>query len=204
MSQAITIPKRTMWALLALVALMQTVALAYVVYSRDQLLKHGREIVMQVTPVDPRDIFRGDYVILGFPMSRIEITGEKFGALSEGLESGGEIYVTMTPGNDNEWSVAKVSATYPKENGPKENGTRDAVLKGRVESVDRNAAPDKTWVSARYGVESYFVPEGTGKVLEQQVSDKKIQAILAVGPDGTAATKGLIVGGERHVAPPLF
>ncbi len=199
MSDGMTIPKRTMWALLALVALMQSAVLAHVVYSRGQLLKHGREIVMQVTPVDPRDIFRGDYVILGFPMSRIEYTGEKFGALSEGLEPGGEIYVTMTPGSDNGWSVAKVSATYPKE-----NGTGDAVLKGRVERIDRNAGPDKTWVSARFGIESYFVPEGTGKVLEQQVRDQKIQAILAIGPDGTAATKGLIVGGERYVAPPLF
>lgn len=137
-------------------------------------------------------------------MSLIEYSGEKFGALSEGLEPGGEIYVTMTPGSDNTWSVAKVSASYPKENGPKEIGTGDAVIKGRVERIDRNGGPDKAWVNARFGIESYFVPEGTGKVLEQQVRDQKIQAILAVGADGTVATKGLIIGGERHVAPPLF
>ena len=100
MSEVLAMPKRTMWAMLALVALMQTAVLAYGVYARDQLLKHGREVVMQVTPVAPRDIFRGDYVILGFPMSMIDYTGEKFGALSEGLEPGGEIYVTMTPGSD--------------------------------------------------------------------------------------------------------
>lgn len=199
MSKVLAMPKRTMWAMLALVALMQTAVLAYGVYARDQLLKHGREVVMQVTPVDPRDIFRGDYVILGFPMSMIDYTGEKFGALSEGLEPGGEIYVTMTPGSDNTWSVAKVSASYPKE-----NGTADVVLKGRVERIDRHAGPDKTLVNARFGIESYFVPEGTGKELEEKVRDQKIQAILAVGPDGTVATKGLIVGGERHVAPPLF
>lgn len=199
MSEVLAMPKRTMWAMLALVALMQTAVLAYGVYARDQLLKHGREVVMQVTPVDPRDIFRGDYVILGFPMSMIDYTGEKFGALSEGLEPGGEIYVTMTPGSDNTWSVAKVSAKYPKE-----NGTADAVIKGRVERIDRHAGPDKTLVNARFGIESYFVPEGNGKALEEKVRDQKILAILAVGPDGTVATKGLIVGGERHVAPPLF
>ena len=194
-----SLSKRTMWALLALVALMQTAVLAHVVYSREQLLKYGREVVMQVTPVDPRDIFRGDYVILGFPMSKIAYTGEKFGALSEGLEPGGRIYVTMSPGPDNTWTVAHVSASYPKE-----PAASEVVLQGRVERIDRNAGPDQTWVDARFGVESYFVPEGTGKVIEQQVRDQKFQAILAVGPDGTAATKGLMLGGERHVAPPLF
>ena len=199
MSENQILPKRMMWALLALVALMQTGVLAYAVYARDQLLKHGREIVMQVTPVDPRDVFRGDYVILGFPMSAIEHTAEKYGALDPALETGGAIYVTMSPGSDNAWSVTKVSAEYPNE-----LAAQDVVLQGRVVRIDRGVEEQKAWINARFGVESYFVPEGTGKELEAKLRDQKIQAILVVGLEGTVATKGLIVGGERHVAPPLF
>jgi uncharacterized membrane-anchored protein len=56
----------------------------------------------------------------------------------------------------------------------------------------------------RYGIETYFVPEGTGRALESQVREHKIDAILAVGSDGTAALKGLVIDGERHVDPPLL
>jgi uncharacterized membrane-anchored protein len=199
MSENMSLPKRTMWALLVLVALIQTAVLAYGVYARDQLLKHGREIVMQVTPVDPRDIFRGDYVVLGYPMSAIEHTPEKYGALDPALETGGSVYVTMSPGSDNAWSVTKVSATYAND-----PAATDVVVKGRIERIDRGVENQKVWINARFGIESYFVPAGTGKELEEKVRDQKIQAILAVGPDGTVATKGLIVGGERRIDPPLF
>lgn len=199
MSEAMTLPKRTMWALLGLVALMQSAVLAYGVYARDQLLKHGREIVMQVTPVDPRDIFRGDYVILGFPMSPTTYSIAKDGVLPEGLVQGAPVYVTMSPGPESTWTAAKVSDSYPKDVPP-----ADVVFKGRIERIDAGADSQTKNIAARFGIESYFVPEGTGKVLEQQVRDQKIQAILAVGADGTVATKGLIIGGERHVAPPLF
>jgi uncharacterized membrane-anchored protein len=56
----------------------------------------------------------------------------------------------------------------------------------------------------RYGVETYFVPEGTGRALESKVRDHKIEAIVAVGADGQAALKGLVIDGERHVDPPLL
>lgn len=199
MSEAMTHSKRTMWAFICLVAVMQTAVLAYGVYARDQLLKHGREVVMQVTPVDPRDIFRGDYVILGFPMSPITYSIAKYGVLPEGLVQGAPVYVTMTGGPENTWTAAKVSDSYPRD-----VQAADVVFKGRIERIDGGVDAQTKNIAARFGVESYFVPEGTGKALEQQVSDQKIQAILAVGADGTAAIKGLIVGGERHVAPPLF
>jgi len=41
-------------------------------------------------------------------------------------------------------------------------------------------------------------------VLESKVREHKIDAILAVGADGSAALKGLVVDGERHVDPPLL
>ena len=64
-------PRRAFVLALVAVALVQTAALAWIVVDRDRLLKHGQEVVMQVTPVDPRDMFRGDYVILGNPLSLV-------------------------------------------------------------------------------------------------------------------------------------
>lgn len=77
-------------------------------------------------------------------------------------------------------------------------------MKGYVRAAFRAGNDTFDTVAIRYGIESYFVPEGAGKALEQGVQDKKIQALVAVGSDGTAALKGLIVGGERHEDPPLL
>jgi uncharacterized membrane-anchored protein len=80
----------------------------------------------------------------------------------------------------------------------------DVVLKGRVQSIWKTNNPEETVMNIRYGIEQYFVPEGTGRVLEDQVRDHKIEAIVTVGSDGTAALKGLVVDGRRHEDPPLL
>ena len=58
-------------ALLAAAALAQACVLGWMVWERETLLSQGREIALDVVPVDPRSLFRGDYVILSYEMSRI-------------------------------------------------------------------------------------------------------------------------------------
>ena len=41
------------------------------VVDRTLLLKNGREIVLPIVPVDPRDLFRGEYVRLGYDISTV-------------------------------------------------------------------------------------------------------------------------------------
>jgi uncharacterized membrane-anchored protein len=59
-------------------------------------------------------------------------------------------------------------------------------------------------VNVRYGIETYFLPEGTGRALETEVRGGKIDAIVAVDATGTAALKGVVIDGKRHVDPPLL
>src|SRR5262249_21760409 len=61
--------RKTLLALAA-IALAQTAVLAWMVVSRIQLLRSGREIVLSVAPVDPRDLFRGEYVRLDYVAGR--------------------------------------------------------------------------------------------------------------------------------------
>src|SRR5258708_2650618 len=35
----------------------------------------GERIVLKVVPIDPRDVFRGDYVILGYEINRLPAAG---------------------------------------------------------------------------------------------------------------------------------
>lgn len=202
------------WALLAAVALLQTAALIKIVLDRQTLLKTGREITMAVQPVDPRDLFRGDYVTLGYGLSPVTMSAARNGAPLDGIDRGRPVYVTVHPAANNTWTVTNLAARYPNAVAPD-----DVVLKGLVQNrwfnsqIETAGAPGARTIgqdngdiqfSVKYGIESYFVPEGTGKPLEDSVREKKLQAVIAVATDGAAALKGLIIDGERHEDPPLF
>lgn len=180
------------WIAIAIVALVQTIALASMVYGRVALLRDGREIVAEVIPVDPRDLFRGDYVILGYAFGRNQVP------VPEGTNQGDKVYVTVKETAPEQWEVVSTSADYAHPADPS-----NVVLKGIVDYVYQ-AQGEQPKASIRYGIESYFVPEGTGKELEEKVRDKKISAVLAVGSSGDVAIKALVVDGQRVHQEPWF
>jgi uncharacterized membrane-anchored protein len=184
----------TSWLAIALVALGQTAALATMVYGRVSLLKSGREIVAEVIPVDPRDLFRGDYVVLGYGFSREPVV------VPAGTNAGDTLYVTLKPAAAPEqWDVVAASATLTEPADPTQ-----VVLKGIVTYTTGGGTGEPLKAQMRYGIESYFVPEGTGRPFEQQVRDKKISAVLAVGRSGDVAIKALVIDGQRLAEePPL-
>lgn len=191
-----TLTKRTMLPLFLLVAGLQTAALAYMVVGRDQLIKHGREVIMQVQPLDPRDLFRGDYVTLGYPITQIN---EKEAALPEGIERGGAFYAVLKKGENDAWSVARISAAYPKD-----TASDEVVIRGRAQTIYTGPEGKGYSLNARYGIETYFVAEGKGRKIEDEVREKAVKAIIALGSDGEAALKGLIVDNVRSEYPPIF
>lgn len=184
------------FALLALVAGLQTAALSAIVVNRDRLLKQGREIVMAVQPLDPRDIFRGDYVTLGYPITQFTLPDAP---TPEGLQRGEAVYVVLKKGEKNAWTVSRAATSFPKD----VTGD-DVVIRGRVQSVYSGPEGKGVTVNARYGIETYFVPEGTGRKIEDEVRERTVEAILAVGADGEAALKGLIIDNVRTDQPPIF
>ena len=102
-------------------------------------------------------------------------------------------YLTLKkkPDGDN-WQVVG-GANEPPAN-PQAD---EVVIKGRVDYVSQPSTDrphDPTIVGLHYGIESFFVPEGTGRELEKMVGDKKISAVIAIDDDGNAAIKGLHVG----------
>ena len=62
--------KQRVWLAAILVCLLQTGAIAALIVNRAMLVSQGREIILTVTPVDPRDLLRGDYVRLGYEISQ--------------------------------------------------------------------------------------------------------------------------------------
>jgi uncharacterized membrane-anchored protein len=182
------------WLAVGAVAALQTAVLGWMVYDRLSLLRYGREIVVEVVPVDPRDLFRGDYVIFGYPFSQ---TGDI--PVPASTRQGDAIYVTLKPKGGDAWEIVKADAAYPDTTEPE-----NVVLRGLTNYVSQRDAPAGPTASLRYGIESYFVPEGTGRKLEELVRDKKIAAVIAVGKTGEAAIKALVIDGKRVVEEPLL
>jgi hypothetical protein len=70
---------------------------------------NGKEIRLAVVPVDPRDILRGDYVVLAYDISRLtstELAGDDAFTWSD------PIYVTIAEGADG-WRATAISKDKP-------------------------------------------------------------------------------------------
>ena len=182
---------------LVIVALAQTGVLAGMVVDRVRLLKTGREITLPIVPVDPRDLFRGQYVRLGYDISRVPVR------LLEGPlpKPNAAFYVTLERKPDGAWVPIKLSRTRAAESSPDR-----IVLKARAQfgRLYENSNTPNAVNMVKYGIESYFVREGQGPRLEALARDKKLAARIAVDSGGNAAIKGLLVDGVVQYEEPLF
>jgi uncharacterized membrane-anchored protein len=108
-------------------------------------------------------------------------------------------YVVLEKKPDGVWQNVKVASSMPQETSPDR-----VVLKARAAYAWPARGSTDASVRARYGIESYFVPEGQGKKLEALAREKKLAALLAVDSRGNAAIKGLVVDGVLQYEEPLF
>lgn len=186
---------RKIWLALGALALAQTAVLAGMVIDRVRLLRTGREITLPVVPVDPRDFFRGEFVRLGYDVARVPqrlLSGPAPAANAP-------FYVVLDKAGDGSWRPARVTRDWPGA-----VPATSIVLKGRARYAwAEHPSPTQTqWV--RYGIESYFVPQGQGPELEKLAREKKLAAVLAVDSAGNAAIKALLVEGRDKLQDPLF
>jgi uncharacterized membrane-anchored protein len=183
------IASRKLLIALVVIALAQTGVLSAMVVDRTLLLASGREIVLPIVPVDPRDLFRGEYVRLGYEISNVPAML----LVGPAPARNAAFYVTLEKNPQGGWTPVKVTTTMPNETNPDR-----IVLKAR----SRLPFPVSTRVT--YGIESYFVPEGQGRRLEDLAQQRKMAALVAVDRRGNAALKGLIIDGVLQYEEPLF
>jgi uncharacterized membrane-anchored protein len=155
---------------------LQLALLLALIGSKQVTLLTGKRVLLETIPVDPRDLFRGDYVILNYTISRID--REKWRERS--YQPGEQIYVTLRP-RGRFWDAEQVSQTAP--------GDSALFLRGKV----THAAGDTLRVE--YGIESYFVPEGTGHELER-AAGKGLAVEAAIDRAGRAAIQRVVVEGQ--------
>jgi uncharacterized membrane-anchored protein len=189
------IPKIVLFGVAALV---QVALLTVMIVDRVQILREGTEVILQTRPVDPRDRLRGDYVVLGYDISQLpagSLLNQPTGTRNP------MVFVKLAPNRDGLYEAVSVHADAVAVASP-EVLIRGRVAYGATCGSNGRAFCDKLQV--RYNLESYFVPEGEGRKLEQDRNQRKLTVVAAVLPSGRAAIKRLLVDGQPIYEEPWF
>lgn len=135
----------------------------------------GEEVVLETAPVDPRDLFYGDYVNLGYEITELprHLLRGQDEELSDIELYDRPVYVQLER-KENDVTFVASNVYLHKKDVP--NGS--LVLQGRIESVNKQTV----WL--RYGLERYYVPEGTGLELEEKREGMLVK--IKIAPWGQA------------------
>lgn len=175
------------------VALLQSGALYAMVEQHASVLRSGTDVTLVTEPVDPHDLLRGDYVHLNYAIS--SIATDKINGTRPIANEPVDIYVTVKQGDDGAWMLSAASWQRRKDLQP-----------GEIQLHGRTSRPSATMhvVRVDYGIERYYVPEGQGRMIENQQQKRKIEAVIAVSPAGDARIRALKDDGAVLYEEPIY
>ncbi|MBN1551197.1 GDYXXLXY domain-containing protein [bacterium] len=172
--------------LIILCVAFQICILAYMAIDREHLLATGKTVVLLSAPIDPRDVMRGDYIRLDCDISKIPMwkTEGSLRYQQEGYRSSATLYTVLKTDENGVSSLDYATNEKPDED--------ILFLKG---SFKPSRYSNARYIDIKYGIEKYFVEQGSGKAIENRRGTSgsiqtPLRIDLAVGSKGEAAIKG--------------
>jgi uncharacterized membrane-anchored protein len=168
--------------------------LGWMVYDHSRPLASGERFLLACEPVDPRDLTKGDYVILRYGFQAFNSTQKENllkewnqrhpgptdlnASFSYTIKDDAPIYIPLKKGADGVASYGEPTLTKP---------TSDPFL------LTRKGQGRWNWNNGdvRAGIESYYVAEGTGLAWEKLRNTGKLLAEVGVLPNGKAGLVAL-------------
>ncbi len=170
---------------LLIMLLILTLSLALMVGKKLWTLKTGEIIELRAEPVDPRSLFRGDYVIITTSIHRIH--QEDVGGDRE-FHKNDTIFTLIGEQPDNSWKVLSIHHHNPRKQQPPDK--QQIVVRGTVTRISGST------YHISYGIENYFIPENSGKEIEQAIGKHTLSVRIAVDSRGNAAIRSLLLDGN--------
>ncbi|WP_432666579.1 GDYXXLXY domain-containing protein [Wukongibacter baidiensis] len=139
----------------------------------------GEEILIKTKAYDPRDLFRGDYIRLNYEINEIDISKldkeilDRIDGAPSYIDLGNKkLYVHLTE-KDGDYEVDRVTLEEPKEG---------IYIEGKYEYNiwDYSKEREIKGIRVDYALDKYFVPENTGKELEEKVRAGEAYAKIKV------------------------
>jgi uncharacterized membrane-anchored protein len=151
---------------IAVAVVLQLLILVTMILGRTVPYIGAQTILLHVEPVDPRDMFRGDYVTLGYSFNRIP----------SGIYQAGQlVYVTLIPDADGRHYRQGQFLVEPPASG--------VFIRGTAQNANR----------ATFGIESYYVQEGTGHDYENAVRSRHLWSEVALDRQGNPSLRRLVI-----------
>ncbi|NNJ91708.1 MAG: GDYXXLXY domain-containing protein [Gammaproteobacteria bacterium] len=173
-------------AFLVIAITFQLAALLWMALSREYVVQTGEMVKIQTAPIDPRDLFRGDFVRLDYDFSALPSKLLAGHLLDQELKKGQALYVTLQ--KDSRGLVKPVSVSDMKPDG------NALFVRGRlIRNWTKNKYGSST-LALKYGIEQYFVEQGKGIDMENrrgrrnQLQTPMIMQV-ALSSSGTAIIK---------------
>lgn len=104
-----------------LLILLQVLLLTGIIAYREYWIATGERVVLRTVPVDPRDIFRGDYVQLSYEISSLDLDSLN---AKDSFKPNETIYVGLSKNEDGTYKSSSASKAMPQ-------GTK--FIQGRVQ-----------------------------------------------------------------------
>lgn len=190
--------KRLIVAALVL-ALVQIGFLGWIIAGRAAILRNGKEVVLKIEPVDPRDLLRGDYISLSYDISRIPVRLIANIPLGKFTSNDSELVVRLKKGADGYWQPS--AAWFDQAPAPAASDEADIV--GHVADGWDLRSPNMT-IAPEYGIERFYLPEGQGMAIQNDMRVRPFGIKLALSANGTAQIKALMDGDKTLFEEPLY
>lgn len=158
--------------LFIIVVLLQLVFLLGMIYSKQAVINNGQTVLLKVVPVDPRDIFRGDYVTLSYEISSLDKAIFDQEIASKDFQSKDSVYVTLVK-QGKDYKAKKVTQKKPAEG---------IFIKGVI--TGRSWITEDEKIQMNYGLDAFYVPEGTGTKWEELARNESLYAEIKVDKNG--------------------
>jgi uncharacterized membrane-anchored protein len=148
-------------------------------------LATGKDVTLIATPVDPYDMFRGEYAQISYrQISNLKTINE--------FKYDQRVYVSLK-NNGTAWIVDSVDDSMPKASADK------VTLAGTAESsyhdYDKNGNADLYATTVSYGIERVYTPEGKSAQLQNRNVDVKVD--IAVDASGKACIRRVFANDQK-------
>jgi uncharacterized membrane-anchored protein len=155
---------RRHWPFLAVVAGLVAVPLVVVAVNEVRRAS-GRHVLLRAHPIDPHDLFRGEYVQLSYDISRLD----------PDAAPGARVYVPLH----------RVGGHWNGDRAVRRRPSGGVFIRGR--------AGGQFGVRIRYGIESFFVEEGKARRYEEALARGRLYADVVLDGDGDAHLDHLVI-----------
>ena len=135
------------------------------IFTNEYTLQTGEEVFLKIIPVDPRDILRGDYIILRYEIQENEKI-KKF-IVDKNLSNGDEIYLILEKDKNKNGYLKTISLIKPKNK---------LFIKAEIKNKN----------DIYFGIDKYFVPEKKGRI-----NQENLKVLVSVDKYGYVKIKNL-------------